>query len=149
MGSKLRVLVICVHNSARSQMAEEYIRKLGSDYFEVESAGLEPGKLNRYVVAALREEGIDISGKKTQSVFDLWKAGRAYDFVIAVCSKEAEERCPIFPGPVVRLAWPFADPSQFTGTDAEIMARVRDLRDDIRETARAFVDERRARTKEG
>ncbi len=70
------VLFLCVHNSARSQIAEAYLRKLGSGGFSVESAGLEPGTLNPFVVKALAEDGIDISAKKTQSVFDLYKAGR-------------------------------------------------------------------------
>ncbi len=72
-----KVLFICVHNSARSQMAEAYLRRFGGTEFEVESAGLEPGKLNPYVVRALAEDGFDISGKKTQGVFDLYKAGQA------------------------------------------------------------------------
>ena len=79
-------------------MAEAYLRKLGGLEFEVESAGLEPGKLNPHVVRVLAEEGIDISGKKTQGVFDLYKAGKRYDYVITVCSKEAADRCPFSPG---------------------------------------------------
>jgi len=122
-------------------MAEAYLRKLGGDIFEVESAGLEPGKLNPWVVRALQEEGIDISGKKTQDVFDLFKAGRTYRYVITVCSKEAAERCPIFPGRVERLHWPFSDPSAFRGTDEEVMAQVREVRDAIREKVREFVAE--------
>jgi arsenate reductase len=70
-----KVLFLCVHNSARSQMAEAYLRRFGGAEFEVDSAGLEPGRLNPYVVRALAEEGIDISGKKTQSVFELSMAG--------------------------------------------------------------------------
>lgn len=93
-----KVLFVCTHNSARSQMAEAYLKKFGGNRFEVESAGIEPGKLNPYVVRALAEEGIDIAGKQTQSAFDLLRKGRYYNFVIAVCSKEAAERCPIFPG---------------------------------------------------
>ena len=95
---KEKVLFICVHNTARSQMAEEYLRKLASDRFEVESAGLEPGTINPLVVEVLKEEGIDITGKKTNSVFEFYKEGRRYHYVITVCSKEASERCPIFPG---------------------------------------------------
>ena len=138
------ILCLCVHNSARSQMAEAYFRKLGGDIFEVESAGLEPGKLNPFVVRALREDGIDISGKKTQDVFALFTAGRTYRWVITVCSREAAERCPIFPGLSEKLHWPFPDPSTFTGTDDEIMARVRDVRDAIREKVRGFVESVRA-----
>ncbi len=134
-----KVLFVCTHNSARSQMAEAYLRKLGGDRFEVESAGLEPGKLNPYVVRALREEGIDISGKETNDVFDFCTQGRTYTYVITVCSKEAAERCPVFPGRSVRLQWSFPDPSTFTGSDDEIMGRVRSVRDAIREEVRSFL----------
>ncbi len=141
----IRVLCLCVHNSARSQMAEAYIRAFGGDFIDVESAGLEPGALNPLVVRVLREEGIDIAGKKTQDVFALYRAGRTYHYVVTVCSKEAAERCPIFPGRSERRHWPFADPSTFVGTDAEVMAQVRELRDAIREKVRAFVEELRTR----
>jgi arsenate reductase (thioredoxin) len=122
-------------------MAEAWLRSLGGDHFEVESAGLEPGKLNPYVVRALQEEGIDISGKKTNDVFDFFKQGRTYHYVITVCSKEAAERCPIFPGRSVRLQWSFPDPSTFTGSDPEVMGKVREVRDAIREQVRSFVQE--------
>lgn len=136
-----RVLFVCTHNSARSQMAEAYLRKLAGDVFEVESAGLEPGRLNPYVVRALREEGMDISGKSTNDVFDFFKQGRTYNYVITVCSKEAAERCPIFPGRATRLQWSFADPSTFNGSEEEIMRQVREVRDAIREEVRKFVQE--------
>ncbi|HVO40842.1 MAG TPA: arsenate reductase ArsC [Spirochaetia bacterium] len=134
-----KVLFLCVHNSARSQMAEAYLRKFAAGEFEVDSAGLEPGKLNPFVVRALREEGIDIAEKKTQSVFDLHKAGRSYDIVVTVCSAAAAERCPVFPGRARKLHWPFPDPATFTGTDDEIMARVREVRDAIREKVTEFA----------
>ena len=140
----IRILCLCVHNSARSQMAEAYLRRFGGDFIEAESAGLEPGTLNPYVVRALREDGIDIAGKKTQDVFGLYRAGRTYHFVITVCSKEAAERCPIFPGRSEKLHWPFPDPSTFIGTDEEILAQVRTVRDAIREKVRSFVEELRA-----
>ena len=136
-----KVLFVCTHNSARSQMAEAYLRKLGGDRFEVESAGLEAGKLNPYVVRALSEEGIDISGHPTQDVFVLLKQGRFYNFVVAVCSKEAADRCPIFPGRAKRMVWSYPDPSTFTGSDDEIMAQVRQVRDAIRERIQQFVQE--------
>ena len=134
-----RVLFLCVHNSARSQMAETYLKAFGGPDVEMESAGLEPGRLNPYVVRALQEDGFDISSHATQSVFDLYKAGRRYDYVITVCSKEAADRCPIFPGRAAKLHWPFPDPSTFKGTDDEIMARVREVRDAIREKVREFA----------
>ncbi len=134
-----RVLFLCVHNSARSQMAEAYLRKFAGDDFEAESAGLEPGKLNPYVVRALLEDGIDISGKATRDVFTLYKEGRRYHYVVTVCSREAAERCPIFPGHTTRLHWPFPDPATFTGTDEQIMAQVRTVRDAIKEKVREFA----------
>jgi arsenate reductase len=91
------------------------------------------------VVRALQEEGIDISSHKTQSVFDLYKAGSVYRYVVTVCSKEAAERCPIFPGRTERLYWPFPDPSTFTGSDEEIMAQVRAVRDAIKEKVGDFA----------
>jgi len=134
-----RVLFLCVHNSARSQMAEAFLKKYGEGKFEVESAGLEPGKLNPYVVRAMAEDGIDIAGKATRDVFSLYKAGKTYDAVVTVCSKEASERCPIFPGKLERYHWPFDDPSKFTGSDEEIMARVRIVRDQIKTTVKEFI----------
>ena len=137
---KKSVLVVCVHNTARSQMAEEYIRKYGGDRFEAESAGLEPGEMNPYAVKVLLEDGIDIRGKATRSVFDLYNRGRRYEHVITVCGREAEEKCPIFPGPTLRHSWPLPDPAGFEGTEEEILSRVREIRDAIKEKARDFVE---------
>jgi arsenate reductase len=135
------VLFLCVHNSARSQIAEAYCRLFGGNGIAAESAGLEPGVLNPYVVRALAEDGIDISRKATKSVFEMAKAGRSFDCVVTVCSKEAAERCPVFPGKAaVRLHWPFEDPSTFAGTDGEVMAKVRAVRDAIKDKVREFVE---------
>ncbi len=138
-----KVLFICVHNTARSQIAEAYLRHFASDLFEVESAGLTPGELNPYVVEAMRLDGIDISEKKPQSVIDLYKAGHTYTFVITVCSREAEEGCPVFPGPVRRLSWPFPDPSQFQGSKEEVLAQTIEVRNVIKEEVRQFVEHQR------
>lgn len=137
-----KVLFLCVHNSARSQMAEAFLKRLGEGSFEAESAGLEPGRLNPYVVRAMAEAGIDISRNPTKSVFDLAAEGRSYDLVVTVCSKEAAERCPIFPGRAERLHWPFADPSTFAGSDEEIMERVRGVRDEIEKAVLALAASR-------
>ena len=134
-----RVLFLCVHNSARSQMAEAFLKRLGGGRFESESAGLEPGRLNPYVVRAMAEAGVDISSNPTKSVFDLAAAGKTYDVVVTVCSKEAAERCPVFPGLAERLHWPFADPSAFEGIDEEIMAKVRGVRDEIEKAVAELV----------
>lgn len=147
--AKKRVLFICVHNTARSQMAEAYLRKYADDLFEVESAGLEPGVLNPVVVRAMADDGIDISHNVPQSVFDLYRAGRTYAYVITVCSREAEENCPVFPGPVRRLSWPFPDPSRFTGTDEEILRQTIEVRNVIREEVKQFVEHYRAQHTEG
>ncbi len=96
------------------------------------------GKLNPYVVRVLAESGIDISGNQTKSVFDFSRSGRAYDYVITVCSKEAAERCPISPGAAKKLHWSFADPSVFAGSDEEIMAQVRVVRDEIKAAVEEF-----------
>jgi arsenate reductase len=134
-----RVLFVCIHNSARSQLAEEYLRQIAGEQFYVESAGLTPGALNPHVVAILGEDGIDISQKKTQAVGDLFRRGETYQWVVTVCSREAEENCPVFPGPVRRLSWPFADPSRFTGTEADVRTQVRTLAAEIKAQVEAFV----------
>jgi len=130
---KPKVLFICVHNSARSQMAEAWLNHFCGEFFEGRSAGLEPGRLNPLVVEVMREAGIDISHKKTQAVFDVFKSGQLFSYVITVCDESSAEKCAIFPGPTRRLHWSFADPSQVTGTDKEKLARVREIRDEIRE----------------
>lgn len=137
-----RVLFLCVHNSARSQMAEAYLNTLAGDRFIAESAGLEPGRLNPFVVRVLKEEGLDLGGKQTQGVFDLFKAGRTYDIVVTVCDKEAAERCPIFPGLAEKLHWPFPDPSRFTGSDEDILSQTREVRDMIKKSVVDFIADR-------
>src|ERR1035437_2211761 len=111
-----RVLFICVHNSARSQMAEAFLKKFGGDRFEVESAGIEPGTLNPIVVQVMQAIGIDISHNKTTGVEELLRAGKTYHYIITVCDAASAERCPIFPGVSTRLHWGFEDPSSFEGT---------------------------------
>ena len=140
----MRVLFLCVHNSARSQMAEAFLKKYGGGRFEAESAGLEPGKLNPHVVRAMAEIGIDIAGNATKSVFALKEEGGSFDAVVTVCSREAAERCPVFPGRAERLHWPFDDPSALRGTDGEIMAGVRRVRDQIEAAVKDFVAEHAA-----
>ncbi len=129
---KLRVLFVCSHNSARSQMAEALLKALAADRFVVESAGLEPGDLNPYVVRAMKEIGIDISGNETKSVFNFFKQGRLYSYVITVCDESQADQCPIFPGTGKKLHWSFPDPSRFEGTDDEIMNQTAVVRDMIK-----------------
>src|SRR5438034_10229996 len=129
---KQRVLFICVHNSARSQIAEAFLDKICGDQFEAHSAGLEPGKLNPLAVEAMREIGIGISQKRTQSVFDVFKSGELFSYVISVCDETSAERCLIFPGVAKRLHWSFPDPAALSGTREERVAGTRKIRDQIR-----------------
>jgi arsenate reductase (thioredoxin) len=138
---KSNVLFICIHNSARSQMAEAWLNQICGDFFAAESAGLEPGTLNPLVVEAMEEVGIDISQKETRAVFDVFKSGRLFSYVITVCDETSAERCPIFPGVAKRLHWSFRDPSALSGTHDEKMAGVREIRDEIRETIEAWCEE--------
>ena len=138
---KKKVLFICVHNSARSQMAEAFLNLICPDYFEAYSAGLEPGTLNPLVVEAMREVGVDISGKKTQSVFDVFKTGQFFPYVITVCDESSAERCPIFPRVTQRLHWSFHDPSALTGTREERLEGTRKIRDQIRARIEMWCDE--------
>lgn len=96
--NKTRVLFVCVHNSARSQMAEAFLNTLAEDTFSASSAGLEPGPLNPLAVEVMKEADIDISRNTTKSVFALYKSGALFGYVIAVCDAEAAQRCPTFPG---------------------------------------------------
>jgi len=127
-----KVLFVCIHNSARSQMAEEILRLLASDRFDAESAGLEPGGLNPLVVEALKDYGIDIAGKRTQSVSDILKSGKQYDYVITVCDEVSAERCPAFPSSAKKIHWGFKDPSQLQGLDEEKLREICIIRDQIK-----------------
>jgi len=129
--NKKSILFVCVHNSARSQMAEAFLKKYAGDRFDVESAGLEPGKLNPIVVEVMKEVGIDISQNKTKSVFDFYKQGKQYDYVITVCDESQSGACPVFPGKGERLHWGFPDPSSFTGSFEEKLKKTIEIRNQI------------------
>jgi arsenate reductase len=138
---KIKVLFLCVHNGARSQMAEAYLKKFAGDYFEAESAGLEPGRLNPLAVAAMQEEGIDISKNPTKDVFGLHEAGKRFDYVITVCDARNSARCPVFPGKGIKIAWDFADPAAFTGSEAERMKQTRAVREQIKNAVTLFIQQ--------
>lgn len=142
--SKTKVLFMCIHNSARSQMAEAFLNKLGGDKFEAESAGLEPGKLNPFVVEAMKEIGIDISKNKTNEVFEFFKQGRHYQYVVTVCDEASGEKCPFFPGMRAKIHWSFEDPSSFQGSHDDKMVRVRIVRDAIKKKIEEFIAEKQA-----
>ncbi len=136
---KKRVLFVCIHNSARSQMAEAYLNHLGHELFHAESAGLEQGKLNPIVVEAMREDGIDISGHQSNTVKQFLDEGRRYDVVITVCDQASGQNCPFFPGQSERLHFEFPDPSALEGTFEEKLQRTRDIRDMIKKAIQEFV----------
>ncbi|NVO20366.1 MAG: arsenate reductase ArsC [Bacteroidetes bacterium] len=136
---KTKVLFVCVHNSARSQMAEAFLNLIAGTEFEAESAGLEPGNLNPFVVKVMNEIGIDISGNRTNGVWDYFRKGRVYQYVITVCDVNTEEKCPIFPGVTKRLSWPFTDPASFTGTEEEKLSQTRLVRDSIKAEIENFI----------
>jgi arsenate reductase len=129
---KPKVLFVCVHNSARSQIAEAWVNHDFGDILEASSAGLEPGTLNPLAVAVMAEEGIDISHKVPRDVFDVYRSGVIHSYVITVCDETAAERCPIFPGVTQRIHWSFPDPAAVQGSDEEKLAQVRVIRDNIR-----------------
>lgn len=139
----VKVLFVCVHNSARSQIAEAFLKRLGEGLFHVESAGLEKGTLNPYVVTVMKEIGYDISKNETNSVFDYYKEGRSYTYVIKVCDEINGQRCPIFAHALQDIYWNLADPSKFTGTEEEILEQTRTIRDEIKAKVLAFIDSER------
>jgi len=128
---KIRVLFICGHNSGRSQIAEAFLKKFGGDNMFIESAGLEPKPVNPLVVEVMQEIGYDLTQAKPDSVFEFFKEGRLYDYVITVCDETAAGQCPVFPGITKRFHWPFRDPEDLTGTHAEKLADLRKIRDQI------------------
>lgn len=138
---KPKVLFLCVHNSARSQIAEAFLNALAGDEFEAESAGFEPEEINPLAVKAMAEIGIDISSHKPKAVFDLIKKGSFYAYVITVCDESSAERCPIFPGVTRRIHWSFEDPAGFAGSEEEKLAKTRIIRDEIKMKVEDFIAE--------
>lgn len=136
---KIKILFVCIHNSARSQMAEAFVNTYHSDKFIAESAGLEPGVLNPLVVKSMSEIGIDISKNRTKDVFEFYKNGRIYDYVITVCDEASGQRCPIFPGAIKKINWSFEDPSALKGTEEEKLSRISLIRDSIKTKLEEFL----------
>ena len=135
-----RVLVLCTHNSARSQMAEALLRSIGEGRYQVASAGTESTRVNPLAIEAMNELGIDISGARSEHLNDYIE--REWDYVITVCDSAAES-CPMFPGPAERIHWSFPDPSAAQGTDDEKLAVFRDVRDAIQAQLEEWVKSRR------
>lgn len=131
-----KVLFLCTGNSARSQMAEGFLRHEAGDRFEVVSAGTHPTTVRPEAVAVMSELGIDISGHRSKSVDEF--AGANFDYVITVCDN-ANEACPVFPAKTQRLHWSFEDPAAVKGSRKERKAAFRKIRDQILHRLTAFV----------
>jgi len=138
MSNKKRVLILCTGNSARSQMAEGLLRETAGEKFEVESAGIAPSSVRPEAIEAMGEIGIDISGHRSKSVEEF--NGQRFDYIITVCDN-AKESCPVFPGKAVRIHRKFEDPPGETeGDHASRMAVFRNVRDEISEWLRSFIN---------
>jgi arsenate reductase len=136
MSDKKRVLILCTGNSARSQMAEGSLRKLGGARFEVYSAGTHPTQVRPEAVEAMREVGIDIRTQRSKSVDGF--AGQTFDYVITVCDN-ARENCPVFPGETERIHWSFDDPAAVEGVWEERLAVFRRVREEIAARLREWI----------
>ncbi|HEX7831231.1 MAG TPA: arsenate reductase ArsC [Thermoanaerobaculia bacterium] len=133
---KKRVLFLCTHNSARSQMAEGLLRKLAGNQFKVFSAGTEQTSVRPLAIEAMREIGIDITGHRSKTLDEF--AGQTFDYVITVCDR-ANESCPIFPAATQRIHWSFDDPTAATGTDEQKLRAFQTVRDAIQQRLRMFL----------
>lgn len=134
-----RILFVCIHNSARSQMAEAYFNHFRENDNDVAmSAGIEPGKLNPIVVEAMAMDGIDISRHACKSVADILSLNIVFDYVITVCDAASAERCPVFPGQGQRMHWGFPDPSAITGSYAYQLVETIKIRNAIRQRVEEF-----------
>lgn len=137
--SKPRVLFVCIHNSARSQMGEAFLRSMAGDRFEVASAGIESGSLNPIVVKAMEELGISMEGHFAKKAQDFIDRGEHFDYVITVCDETNAERCPMFPGKHERIHWSFPDPSQLSGSEEDKLKEIRVIRDLIQQKLKDWL----------
>nr|BCX00727.1 MAG: arsenate reductase (thioredoxin) [Bacteroidota bacterium] len=136
MQRPLRILILCTGNSCRSQMAEGWFRHLGGERIEVRSAGLQAHGLNPWAVRTMAEAGVDISHQRSKELDP--EMLRWADYVITVCG-HADEHCPVLPPGVRKLHWPFEDPARATGTEEEVLAVFRRVREGIRARVAEFL----------
>jgi arsenate reductase len=135
-----RVLFLCTGNSARSQMAEVFLRKYAGNHFEAHSAGLKPTGINPFTIKVLQEVGIDISNQSSKGV-DTYLGKVLFQYLITVCD-DADKNCPtVWPGVNQRMHWSFEDPAAFEGTDDEKLAKFREIRDLIEERIKTWLKE--------
>ena len=127
--AKPKVLFLCTGNTARSQMAEAFLRSYAGDRFEVYSAGLEPEEINPYTRQVMEEAGVSLEGQYSKGLEE-YLGREHFDYLITVCER-AERSCPIVPGTGERLHWPFEDPVAFEGSEEETLDKFREVRDQI------------------
>jgi arsenate reductase len=139
--SKTRVLFICTGNSARSQMAEAFLRTYGDDRYEAFSAGLEPRGVNPLTVRVMKERGIDITAQRAKGLAE-YLGRQHFGILVTVCDR-AEQECPVFPGVATRLHWSFEDPAAMPGSEGQRLAKFREVRDQIESRVREWLEERR------
>ena len=136
---KPRILFLCTGNSARSQMAEAFMRKYGGDQFEVFSAGLEPKEIHPMVIQVMKEKGVSLNGQYSKPL-TLYMGKVHFSYLITVCDN-AEKECPIFPGMGTRLHWPFEDPAAFQGTPQDKIKKFCSISDGIEVKVREWLSE--------
>ncbi len=135
--NKIKVLFLCTGNSARSQMAEAFLRKYAGDRCEVFSAGLEPTVVNPFTIQVMEEIGVNMSPHRSKHL-DEYVGKVQFNYLITVCDN-AEKKCPFFPGVGIRLHWPFDDPASTSGNDTHKLAKFRQVRDLIDSRVREWL----------
>jgi arsenate reductase len=143
----VKVLFVCVHNSARSQMAEAFLNLFGNGQFIAESAGLVPGNLNPIVVEAMKLDGIDISANKTKTINSFISLSKNFDYLITVCDETNAQRCPLIPGTGTRLHWSFDDPSALTGSYIEKLNQTLLIMQQIKSKIESWIKEIKTQNK--
>ena len=132
----MKILFLCTGNSCRSQIAEGWARRLGGDWLQVQSAGIEAHGKNPRAIAVMQEAGVDISGQESTKLTDEMLA--SVDYLVTVCG-HADEHCPVIPPGIAKEHWPLTDPAKATGSEEEIMAVFRASRDDIRQRVEDLI----------
>lgn len=142
MSTTTRVLFLCTGNSARSQMAEAFLRKFGGEKYEAHSVGLEPKELHPLTIQVMNEVGIDVSGQRSKGVGE-YLGKLLFQHLITVCD-DADKNCPTsWPGISNRMHWSFEDPAAFDGSDEEKLAKFRQIRDQIEERIEGWLTEQK------
>jgi arsenate reductase len=139
---KIKVIILCTHNSARSQMAEAFLTRYAGDQFDVYSAGYEPQPINPLTIRVMQEIGYELSKQKPKELWPLAK-NEHFGIIITVCNRSEEKDCPTMPGVGTRLFWDIEDPAAFKGTEEQQVAKFRQIRDQVNAHVKNFLAERK------